>query len=201
MQAFKRALALDPGFVLPNGADAATRQLYDAARGELAGRKALAVTHVPPGDVQAGQSVRMATRVESDPLGMVDQVAIFYRLAGAGAYSKSHGPKGADAIEIPGAFLAGVSAGSRVEYYVAALDEHDGELATQGTPRDPFVFAIRSAQVDLRRDAAVASAEPAWYRKWWVWALVGGAAVGGGVGIYAAAHGGSNPPTVPFPTP
>jgi len=199
IEAFKRALTLDPGLAPPGGADRATQEAYQAAKQVLAGKRPLTLSQVPPGDVQPGQPARIGVAVESDPVQMVEQVAVFYRLGGSGAYSVSRAKKDAGVIEIPGAFLSGMPGGSRVEYYVAALDAFEGQLVTLGTPSDPFVFAVGRPPEPV---GAAADSGPPWYRKWWVWAIVGGVAAGGGAGAYLATRSGpNNPPPVPLPTP
>src|SRR5215831_16332041 len=74
IEAFKRALTLDPGLAPPGGADRATQEAYQAAKQVLAGKRPLTLSQVPPGDVQPGQPARIGVAVESDPVQMVEQV-------------------------------------------------------------------------------------------------------------------------------
>jgi tetratricopeptide (TPR) repeat protein len=197
LEAFKRTLSLDPGYPAPS--DAAAQQAFAGAREYLSSKRPLAITHVPPGDIPAGHTAHVQVTVDSDPMQMIDELAVFYRVAGGGAYSQSRVKKDTHEIDIPAAFLSGLPAGTRVEYYVAAVDRFGGELATQGSSREPFVFQLGSLE---RQNGETPTAEAPIYRKWWFWALVGGVAVGGGTGAYFAARGSpNNPPPVPVPTP
>jgi tetratricopeptide (TPR) repeat protein len=197
-EAFKRALSLDPGYPAPSDVGAA--QAYREAHDFIVQKRPLAIAHVPPGDIPVGHSAHVKVTVESDPMQMIDQLAVFYRVAGGGAYSQSRVKKDAGEIDIPAAFLAGMSGGTRVEYYVAGLDRFDGELVTLGSAREPFVFQLGGTTHD--ENGGAIAAESPFYRKWWFWAIVGGVAVGGGTGAYFAARGSpNNPPPVPVPTP
>jgi len=202
VEGFKRALALDPGFLLPEGTDAATASAFVRAREALQGQRPLAITHIPPGDAPASGSARIAVTVDSDPLDLVTALLVYYRPAGGGAYSQSRAGKAAGAVEIPAVFLSGLRSGARVEYYVAALDRLDNELATLGAPTEPFVLAVAPGpgEVGLGASAGASTGSP-WYRRWWVWAIVGGVAAGGAAGAYLATRSGPlNPPSVGVPT-
>ena len=91
-------------------------------------------------------------------------------------------------MEVPAQFLAGTSGGSKVEYYMVAVDAADGELSLQGSAKEPFGFAIEIDAVEAAR--ALAAAQPPPPRKKWpiivgaVAGVVGGALVVGlGVGL------------------
>ncbi len=204
VEAFKRALVLDPALVLPAAATPATRDAYAQARKALEGRKPLAIGHVPPGAARQGRPARIAIAVLSDPLEMIHELAVRYRVAGAGAYSTSSAPKASGEIEIPASLMATLQPGSRIEYYLAALDEEEGELTTLGSPTSPFVFhlaADSAAVVAAQPRSTVTPALPL-YKRWWLWAAVGAAAVVGvaaGVGGYYGTLP-NNPPAVPLPT-
>ncbi|MBI5482304.1 MAG: hypothetical protein HY906_25845, partial [Deltaproteobacteria bacterium] len=179
--AFRRVLALDPGFLLPEGTDKVTAAAFAGARRFWQGKRPLTIAHVPPGDVQKDQPARIAITIESDPLEMIAQFALSYRLAGQGAYSMTRAPARAGALEVPATFLKGVRGGTRIEYYVTALDQLESELAALGSPQEPFVFMVAPPHVDggggVRDTGGPAASR--WYRKWWVWTIVGAVAAGG----------------------
>jgi tetratricopeptide (TPR) repeat protein len=195
---FTRALSLDPGFPLPEGSEKATQQGFSAAQKALAGKKPLAITHVPPGAVTSGQAARITVTVESDPLSAVAELSVRYRLAGGGAYSDASAQKSTGAVEVPAAFLRG---NSRVEYYVAALDVQEGELATLGTPKEPFVFTVAPNAAEISTVHPEVERKTPVYKKWWLWTVVVGVAaagVGAGVGGWYATH--PSLPKLPIPT-
>jgi tetratricopeptide (TPR) repeat protein len=199
-EAFKRALALDPGLVLPFGGGAATTAACDAARRFWQGKRPLTVTHVAPGSLQRNRAARLAVTIESDPLAMVTQMAVHYRLAGQGAYSSASAPVRAAAVEIPSTFLAGLDEGTRVEYYIVALDAAEGELTSMASAKEPFVVAIAGGGGPGGGPGSRPAVTP-WYRKWWVWAIAGSVAVGAGLGAYFGTRASPfNPPPVHIPT-
>jgi tetratricopeptide (TPR) repeat protein len=202
---FERVLAIDPGYLLPDGSDAPTRGAFEAAQKVMQGRRALALSHVPPGEAHKGRAVRVQYSVDADPLGQVVEVALFYR-AGEGAYSMAHVlyEKQAGAIEIPAAFLSSLHGGSRVDYYLAALDDKENQLATSGSAKEPFVLSVAPDAAELAAAAARPEAPAApLYKRWWLWTVVGGVAVVGvalGVGLGVGLRT-ENPQSVPFYTP
>ena len=82
VEAFKRALVIDPGFILPEGIEKATTTAFEAAQKALANTKPLMLAHVPPGDVPKNRAVKIPFKLESDPLSQVEQVSVFYRRSG-----------------------------------------------------------------------------------------------------------------------
>jgi tetratricopeptide (TPR) repeat protein len=205
VEAFKRALVLDPGFVLPEGVEKATTQAFEAAQKALAGTRPLAMTHVPPGDVPKNKAVRIRFGVESDPLEQVEEVAVLYRRSGGGAFFSVRAQRKAGAVEIPATFLTGMRGGTKIDYYVAGLDGAANELVTLGSAKEPFVIAVATdpSEVLVVHDNGP-PAKPT-YKKWWVWTVVAVAAAAGagaGVGLYYGLRPNvNNPPAVSFPTP
>jgi tetratricopeptide (TPR) repeat protein len=206
VDAFKRALALDPGYQLPEDAEKPTREAFASAQAAMQGKRPLAISHVPPGDVPKGRAVKIPVAVESDPLDQITSFDLHYRLSGSGAFSVARASRSAGSVEVPAPFLAGMHGGTKVDFYIVALDEKDDQLQSLGTARDPFVFAVALDPTEL----AVAAESPAAretpaYKKWWVWTLVAGAlaaGAGAGLGIYYGTRGSvNNPPSVPLPTP
>jgi hypothetical protein len=210
LEAFKRVLAIDAGFLLPEGSDKTSMEAYQAAQQAMRGKRPLALTHVPPGEVAKKSAAKIPVMVDSDPLDMVAEVAVFYRAAGGGAFSSVRAKREVGVVEVPATFLAGLRGGTHVEYYVAALDAQESEVATLGTAKEPFVFTVAPDQAELATVAlgAVSANSPSptekpVYKKWWLWTVVGGVALVGaavGVGVYFASRA-SDPFTVPLPTP
>ena len=198
-ESFKGALALDPGLLLPDGSGPATTAAYAAAKRFWQGKRPLTVTHVPPGTIAGSRAARLVVTIESDPLAMVKQVAVRYRLAGQGAFSSAAAPGGAGAVEIPSTFLSGLAPATRVEYYVVALDATDGELAFVASAKEPFVVTV-AGEAGVGGAGSRGAGTP-WYRKWWVWTLVVAVLAGAGLGAYFGTRGSPfNPTAVHVPT-
>ena len=92
-------------------------------------------------------------------------------------------------MEVPAQFLAGMSGGSKVEYFMVAVDAADGELSLLGSAKEPFGFAIEIDAVEAARALAAAQLLLPPRKKWpiivgAVAGVVGGALVVGlGVGL------------------
>lgn len=198
LDSFRRALSLDPGLALPEGAGPAAEQLLAEARRAVAGSRPLALLHVPPGAVPRGQPARVPVSLEADPAGLVAELALHYRPAGRGAYSTVRAPRTAREIAVPAAFLQNLRGGAAVEYYVAALDAREGELASAGSAAEPFVLQVAPAPAEA---PAPPRAATAWYGRWWVWTIVGGVALGAAGGAYLLTRDAPyNPTPVEIPT-
>ncbi len=204
VEAFKRALVIDPGFILPEGIEKATTTAFEAAQKALANTKPLMLAHVPPGDVPKNRAVKIPFKLESDPLSQVEQVSVFYRRSGGGAFFGAHAPATARAVEIPATFLTGMRGGTKIDYYVAALDGQENELYTLGSAKEPFVVAVATDPSDFLVVRSGPPEKPV-YKRWWVWtvvALVAAGGAGAGVGIYYGTRGSvNNPPSLSLPTP
>ncbi|HEY3352855.1 MAG TPA: hypothetical protein VGQ83_06375, partial [Polyangia bacterium] len=182
--------------------DRSTAAAYAAARRYWQGKRPLAITHTPPGAVGRGQPARILVTLESDPLAMVNQVAVFYRLSGAGAYSVSKAAVGGGAVEIPALFLSGLGGSKGVDYYVAALDDREGELYTIGKPNESFMLMVGGEPAEEPGITSRPGRRVAWYRTWWVWAIAGGVVAGTTTGVYFGTRGGdAGAPVVHIPSP
>src|SRR5262245_10655716 len=167
---FRRALELRPALEIaePKGQEGAA---LDAAR-KTAG-SGLKLVQSPPGEAAANQPARIDVKVDGDSEKMVATLELGYRTADTGAFLTTRAAPTAP-LAVPAPALA---PGSRVDYYVRALDEHGGVVAESGTPTLPFRLQV-AIPIDLRREP------PRWYQKWWFWTLVGAAAVGAGALTY-----------------
>jgi tetratricopeptide (TPR) repeat protein len=197
-ESFKGAMALDPSLVLPDGSGPATTAAFVAAKKFWQGKRPLTVAHVPPGALPGTKAARLVVTVESDPLAMVKQVAVRYRLGGQGAFSSAAAPASAGAVEIPSTFLAGLAPATRVEYYVVALDATDGELAAVASAKEPFAVTVAG---ELGGGGGPGTRGTPWYRKWWVWTIAVAVVAGVGLGAYFGTRESPfNPTAVHVPT-
>src|SRR5205807_7395060 len=62
---FKRVLAMDAGFLLPEGSDPVSMAAYQAAQQSMHGKRPLAVSHVPPGEVAKKRSEEHTSELQS----------------------------------------------------------------------------------------------------------------------------------------
>jgi tetratricopeptide (TPR) repeat protein len=189
MDFFKRALVLLPA-IEPAESRGPVREVFGAARESLAGGR-LSVSVWPPGAVKRGEPATVMVMIESDPLAMVDSHELRYRVAQTGAFTAVRGKRGA-ALALPAPFMQGLLPGARVELFVRTLDANGAILAENGTEVVPYVVVVR--------DPAGERPEPGrWYGKWWVWTIVGAAAVAASTGAYLGTRssGGDQLLTIP----
>ena len=170
---FRRALELRPSAEIadPHGQETAA---LEAARKTATGG-GLRLVQAPVAEVSPGEPARVDVKVEGDAEKMVATLELGYRAADTGAFltARARPPM---PLEVPGPALG---AGSRVDYYVRALDEHGSVLAESGAPTLPFRLQV----AELAPRAAPRGPTP-WYERWWVWTIVGAAAVGVGAVTY-----------------
>jgi tetratricopeptide (TPR) repeat protein len=179
---FRRALELRPAAELegPSTPEAAA---FEAARHGATGG-GLRLLQAPLGEVPPSAPARVDVTIEGDSERLVAELELGYRTADAGAFLTTRARPPAPLVVPAPALLPG----ARVDYYVRALGAHGGVLAESGTPALPFRLRVAGGAAP----GAVARGKP-WYGRWWVWALVGAVAVGGGVALYAGTRGESLP--------
>jgi tetratricopeptide (TPR) repeat protein len=173
-QAMARALALDPSVEPPPSVGPEIHRVYDAARKELEGKGVLAVKHTARGDVAPGQLPTIRVDVIADPLRMIQKLVLHYRSGGSLAYSEVESSE-PGALVLPKTLSSGLRSGTKIEYYIDAVDESGGILQSLGTAEGPFAINVRE--------------DRPFYKSWWFWGVAGAVAVGTTVAI-AAAHQG-----------
>jgi tetratricopeptide (TPR) repeat protein len=207
---FRRALELRPSAELTDAVPAESAA-FEAARRTVA-PGGLRLVQAPVGEVPAGKPSDIALTVEGDSEQMVAMLELGYRrgdggafvttrspyapiggaapagtAAGAGAGSPpiASGPRAA-ALVIPAAALV---AGTHVEYWVRALNAQGSVLAESGTPTLPFRLQVAAPAIAAGPGAGAPASTP-WFKRWWVWTIVGAVAIGGGAAAYAGTRGG-----------
>jgi len=169
-RAYEKQLALSPSFDLPKTAARQARPDFEKARAIWAEHGAFSVSPVVPPPAEPDTPLVVPVTIENDALSMVARVTIYYRRAGASRYS-SVSRAGAGDIDIPGLALPGEDSQYRVEYYIAATDQHGNVLTTIGGATAPLSFPVLSPEevtTFYRR-------ETPWYATWLFGAFNSGA--------------------------
>ncbi len=193
IEAYKRLLVLDPGFIVPD--DAAMSSVFATAKKQLAGTRPLSVTQIPPGLIRKNQVNSIPVKIESDPLSMAVSFSLHYRTQGGGAFSSMTVPKAKGAVELPGEFVSNVPGNTQIEYYIVVLDEADGEVFLLGSAKVPFVVSVEMTEAERIAGEKAKPKTPV-YKKGWFWGtLVGVAVVAGGSIALGLTLGRLNNPT------
>ncbi|MCA9670869.1 MAG: tetratricopeptide repeat protein [Myxococcales bacterium] len=181
--AFERLLASDPAFVPDRKLTSpkigrffeSVRRSYPTPPGPPE------LSHVPPRRLaRPFTELRVVARNVTRRL----RVRLRYRAADAPGFftvAAEAGGAGAARFRVP------TREARAIRYYFELVDDNGIVHQRLGEPAQAFSLERRRR----RRRRAVAASTP-WYRRWWVWTLVGVAAAGAGagVGIYAATRGG-----------
>jgi tetratricopeptide (TPR) repeat protein len=139
VDAFRRALSLDPGLAPPPEREAAAASAYRQARDKMKGIAALKLEHAPPARLKIGAIPRLRFGVANDVLGMVQGLEVSYR-ADQSAYARMSAKPGE--VTFPPEFSASLAPGTRVEYWVNAVDAEGAALDTLGSAAEPFVLKV-----------------------------------------------------------
>ncbi len=202
---FKRTRAIDSKFVLPQNADAATVGAFETAKRAFPATEHLSISIIPPRGIEAEHPLIIPVKVDADPLHMVTDCAVFYRKAAHDSFMFAKSGPEHTTVTVPQSFIAALGPGESLEFYVSALDQNDSELTSIGSPQEPILLSMPGLPTGLSLTptpnpaltAPIAVSPKRWYKKWWVWTLIGvavaGAATGIGVGVYYAEKP-SNPP-------
>lgn len=175
-QAFGRLLDVDPGHAIDCNRGAPVFRPFQAERAETAARRTPALELRWRRDLRLGQPVPIEIENVADPAGLLHGLTVYVRTRGEGGWRAADltvpPPGGLRTLVLPPVTGDQPTA---LELFAVAEDERGNEVHL-------WASAERPREIPLRYDPP----EP-WYRKWWVWAAVGGvAAVGTGVGVYAA---------------
>jgi tetratricopeptide (TPR) repeat protein len=169
---FRRLLALDPQHRLADGASPKIQAPFAKAQDEARGARALAASHAPPARARHDRALPLVVKVANDPLRMARTVRVVYRLPGEASESSLEAVASVGAVVLGLALPALGAHPGQLRYRVELLDRDGNVLLARGTAEAPFAVALESA---------VAEQPPAaspWYRRWWVWTIVGVVAAG-----------------------
>jgi hypothetical protein len=174
--AFARLLEADPGHAIDCERGGKIYRPFQDARAEAAKRALPELELRWRRDLRLGEPVPIEIETIADPSAILHDLTVYVRPRGDQAW------RAADVtLPAPGAVArlmlppVGGRSSTALEVFAIASDQRGNEVhlwASRERPRE----------LPLRYDPPTP-----WYRRWWVWAAVGGAvAVGTGVGVYAA---------------
>ncbi len=179
MQAFETLLALDPGHLLPYTLSPQVTFLFERARKDPKRAQPAAVDLSWPRHVDVSHPVPIDVEVLRDPTSELARASIEVRKKGEPTYRavdlELARPGSYRRVELP---PVGATHAEVLELHLRAYDAKGNEV-------------LRWASAETPREIPLGyRPPPTWYRKWWVWALAGGAvAAGTGITVYLLSIG------------
>jgi hypothetical protein len=170
--AFEKLLQARPDYEIPKTAPPKVKGLYARIKEDIKKRRVRPVTLSlePVGAVEPDAPLVVRARI--DDLALGSKAKLFFRRAGAQAYSSVDFRRRGEQFEatVPAFEVEG----SALEYFVEVADAAQRRLAGRGDAYNPLVVSV----VARAAEPAVAAQERHWYQIPWVW-------VGVGVGVAA----------------
>ena len=163
---FVRILRLRPGYALPELSSPLLREPFGEAAAVVGSEPEPLLRYDPPEHVRAGAPFVVSPEVGNDEE-LAAAVTLHLRRPDGG-YDLIRERDGR--LEIPSVAFAGAAS---VEFYLAARDPDGRVTALAGSPREPISIPL----------VAAAREGSPWYRRWWVWTVVGVAVAGVAVGL------------------
>jgi tetratricopeptide (TPR) repeat protein len=193
-ESFENLLRLSRGYQLAKGSSGKARALLEEIRSRMAAAspppKAPTV-EVLPLQAIAGQPVELRADVRDLPAGARPRA--FWRQPGAARFGSSPMSEAGNerwAAQVPGFEVPDGERGV-LEYYVEIADAQGNRLGGAGSSERPMALQVLgrprpTVQAGEEKPPAPAVAEEIaepWYRKWWVWTIAGGLAIGAGAAV------------------
>jgi hypothetical protein len=177
---FRRLLALQPDFRLPESVSPKIQVPLSQAQQDLAGKPGLTVALTGPASSPWDKPLHLVVRVVSDPLRMVHAARVVYSLPHQGTEStlKVRANDG-DLVFRKVLPSRGMRAGV-LRVRVETLDRV-GNVLWQSS--EPLAVQLTGPRASAAR--AVDPPRP-WYQEWWIWTLAGVVVTGATVGAIAA---------------
>jgi len=134
--AFKRALLIMPGLTPSLDGDAPDGQAFTVARHQLRGVAPISISVTAPKKAPMAQAIDVRVTVDSDPMHMIDKLALYYRVEGSSQFVEKVAGVGGELL-IPAEVTPVRESGYRLFYYVLARDQAGATIAFGGSAKLP----------------------------------------------------------------
>jgi|GEM_PF-3167036 tetratricopeptide (TPR) repeat protein len=187
LSAFEAALDIQPELKLPSSSPKILEIFSQAKQRYRAKIKALdhdppRMTHKPVLKANYGKELRVI--VQASDLTGIKRIALNFRTVGNRGFSSVNMERNKD-----GNYLATIPLRAvvrpGVEYYLAAWDNVGNGPGLKGSPGLPIRCKVLGGPV---ANQPLQPQDNAWYKKWWVWAIVAGAVTTAG-GVAGLVYG------------
>ena len=174
LKAFGELLDLEPGHLLSYTLSPQATFLYERARTAKEARLGAVLDVSWPQGLREDESIPLVVEVLSDPASMLQRMALYVRSSEKEVYERV-----ALKLPVPGE-LATVHLPAPNTNGPAVLQLYGRAYDNEGDEVLLWFDESRPREIPLAYDAP-----SPWYRKWWVWATIGGVvAVGTGTTVY-----------------
>jgi tetratricopeptide (TPR) repeat protein len=177
-KSFARLLALEPNFRLSPKVSPRVRIPFD----ELVENSPspFNVKLSSPDQLESGSPMIITLHLISNPVSIAKKVYIWHRRANQEKYSSAHTrlkQAGEYQITIPATLWESQGQESEpVLWYVSVENEFHGQLFNFGKASRPLVLDVVSPQKQIIAEES--ASKDSWYKKWWVWTIIGGVIAG-----------------------
>lgn len=215
IKTFKRLLVIDPLVKLRKGHPPRVRRAFAVASRWFKGEKPLMVEAKAPAVSSRKGSIKLRLDVVSDPLALVSEAILYVRAQGSKgfrSYLRKRKTKDYFRWKVRLSKLGELTYAESVEYYIATLDNNYNEIATHGSAAAPHQITLEGAAAPrpgvgvgvgpvaaiplhgVQHEQAVQDhpTPSPWYKRWWVWTVVGVVVTATAVTIGAAAGSASD---------
>lgn len=173
---FKLLLAVDPEAQLPPAQPPKIKIPFQKAK-EFWNDQKIELEHTPPEKLNAQLPGVLVFKIKNDKLEMIHGIRVIIKKRGEEIEEKlSVEGKEEFKIPIPATLLneAGI-----LEYYVELIGEYNSIVKRFGKEQ-PFVLEILPPIKPKKEIIIVEKPIPStpWYKKWWLWSLIGGSVIG-----------------------
>ena len=182
--AFIKVLAINPLYSLPNTASPLLRRPLRRAQAFWTEKRRPSIRLEPPERLLRGEVFVVEPDFEPGDLPeLVTEMTLHLRQPD-GSYAIYIGVDGR--IEIPPGDLEGLDT---IEYFVAGRDQYGNIVTSAGAPSAPLRLALvdpaPEPEPELAVDEPLEPLRPRrrWFRRWWVWTIVGVAVAGAATGL------------------
>lgn len=198
-RAFEELLRLSPDYQIPATAAAKVREIFNGVKTRVAKAHRATLKITPPPDAAAGQPARFVADVSGLQHGW--HAVFYYRRPGDAEYRTDDLEKDSGGkwfVKVPATSLPLERQDYVLEWYAEILDASRLRVTAVGDALNPRRITVKSSiAAEENGGGPVVEPESPWYKKWWVWVIVGGVAVGAGATAYALSPSQPNTGTVP----
>lgn len=183
---FRHVLMLDPEHTLPDTVAPRFHEFLAETKARFASAGWLAAENATPPPRPQDDLAFFVLHITNDPLGLVSFVRFGYRREAAAQWNERELPSG------PTTKIAidDIPKGGSVDYAWTLLNEHGGQLAQIGTRVEPLRVSAAEPVTAATQSGGLhedLSAEPPLWKRWWLWAVVGGVILAGATTVAAVA--------------